>query len=392
MNFDEAEAKFRELQTRVQRGEPISRANYEEEVARLAVLDERGVMWEINPRTGKWMYFDGTEWVVGRPPGRDQSTVMPISQAVPPPPPSGAAQKTTGSSVTAKKIAPGAVAAVVTPPVRAVAPAHTSQPPKPSSTVIPRLVPPPPPQQRTTPPGNSKPAVESFAPPPSSPESVLPYVVSTSPSRATPAPSPVQPKGAISPRILGQKPLIAPGRQWVPVAIGAVIFLVCLLGLVGLRFVVLPLFSPTPTRTATPTRPANTPLPPPVVLPSPTLLPPTAVPVTAKAKEDNLNVRATPSKTGKILAKLKKDSVQTLVARTEDNAWYQINVPNIPQPGWVSAEFMQIVTGDPKTLPVSGPPAPTPTATKKSVTASTPAPQVQPTPTIIGAPTATPAP
>src|SRR5574341_2374403 len=89
MTFEEAEKKFRELQARVQRGEPISRADYEEQVAQLAVQDERGVLWEINPRTGKWMYFDGAEWVVGRPPGHDQSTVMPISQltqAAPPPP------------------------------------------------------------------------------------------------------------------------------------------------------------------------------------------------------------------------------------------------------------------------------------------------------------------
>lgn len=85
MTFDEAERKFRDLQARVQRGEPISRADYEAMVAELAVQDDRGVLWEINPRTGKWMYFDGAEWVVGRPPGHDQSTVMPITQAMTPP-------------------------------------------------------------------------------------------------------------------------------------------------------------------------------------------------------------------------------------------------------------------------------------------------------------------
>src|SRR5512135_2028382 len=88
MTFDEAESRFRELQSRVQRGEPISRAEYEDQVGQLAVQDDRGVLWEINPRTGKWMYFDGAEWVGGTPPGRDHSTVMPAPRPTAPPPPS----------------------------------------------------------------------------------------------------------------------------------------------------------------------------------------------------------------------------------------------------------------------------------------------------------------
>ncbi len=85
MTFEEAEARFKELQARVQRGEPISRAEYEEEVSKLAVQDRNGVLWEINPRTGKWMYFDGAEWVSGAPPGHDSSTVIPVPKEVAPP-------------------------------------------------------------------------------------------------------------------------------------------------------------------------------------------------------------------------------------------------------------------------------------------------------------------
>src|SRR5512140_1897599 len=85
MTFEEAEARFRELQARVQRGEAISRAEYEDQVSQLAVQDDRGVLWEINPRTGKWMYFDGAEWVGGTPPGRDHSTVMPAPRGPVPP-------------------------------------------------------------------------------------------------------------------------------------------------------------------------------------------------------------------------------------------------------------------------------------------------------------------
>jgi hypothetical protein len=78
MTFEEAETRFRQLQARVQRGESISRAEYEEEVGKLAVQDRNGTLWEINPRTGKWMYFDGAEWVSGAPPGHDTSTVVPV--------------------------------------------------------------------------------------------------------------------------------------------------------------------------------------------------------------------------------------------------------------------------------------------------------------------------
>ncbi len=70
MNFEQSEAKFKELQARVQRGEAISRAQYEEQVSSLAVQDDHGNLWEINPRSGKWMRFDGASWVVDTPPGR----------------------------------------------------------------------------------------------------------------------------------------------------------------------------------------------------------------------------------------------------------------------------------------------------------------------------------
>src|SRR5512147_1899293 len=93
MTFEEAEAKFRQLQARVQRGEAISRAEYEDQVSLLSVTDDNGVLWEINPRTGKWMYFDGAEWVSGSPPGHDTSSVIPaigtagapVMTSVPPP-------------------------------------------------------------------------------------------------------------------------------------------------------------------------------------------------------------------------------------------------------------------------------------------------------------------
>jgi hypothetical protein len=79
MSFEEAEIRFREIQARVQRGEPINRAQYEELVGQIAVQDGNGTLWEINPRTAKWMYFDGAEWQEGVPPGRVSKFVFPGS-------------------------------------------------------------------------------------------------------------------------------------------------------------------------------------------------------------------------------------------------------------------------------------------------------------------------
>src|ERR671937_2053845 len=68
MDFAEAEAKFRELQARVQRGEPLSEEQYQEELAKLMIQDDRGTFWSLEPGTGRWLYFNGTEWMPGTPP------------------------------------------------------------------------------------------------------------------------------------------------------------------------------------------------------------------------------------------------------------------------------------------------------------------------------------
>ena len=91
MTFDEAEARFRDLYTQMQRGGGISRAVYEDRVNKLAVQDEQGVWWEIHPHTARWMYFDGLHWVESAPPGRTQAKVMvstaPATRVSPPVPP-----------------------------------------------------------------------------------------------------------------------------------------------------------------------------------------------------------------------------------------------------------------------------------------------------------------
>ena len=68
MDFNEAEQRFQELQARVQRGEPLSEDQYQEELAKMMVQDDRGVFWSLEPGTGRWLFFNGTEWVPGTPP------------------------------------------------------------------------------------------------------------------------------------------------------------------------------------------------------------------------------------------------------------------------------------------------------------------------------------
>ena len=68
MDFVTAEEKFQELQARIRRGEPLSEDQYQEELAKLMVQDESGVFWSLEPGTGRWLYFNGTEWMPGTPP------------------------------------------------------------------------------------------------------------------------------------------------------------------------------------------------------------------------------------------------------------------------------------------------------------------------------------
>lgn len=337
MTFDEAEVKFRQLQTRVQRGEPISRAEYEDQVSQLAVQDDRGVLWEINPRTGKWMYFDGAEWIGGIPPGRDQSTVMPLPRPPAPPAP--------------------------VPPVPTPAPSVSTPPPaRPAA-------PPPTPQ-----PGAGAPPSRAATP---SPETVQPYVrVAADKKPAAPvppggAPPEAKPQLTRPPR---SSPLGRGGREWVPFAIGAVVLLFCAIFVFAGAQVVPGLISP--PKTSTP----RVALPPPTVPLSPTIvrlptpIPPTATPapVLAKVIERTVNVRAGPSTKERIVSTLKKDNLVTLIGISPDRKWYQINVAGRAEPAWVFGETLQITSGDPKTLPTAGSPAPAPPATKPPAPTLTP--------------------
>lgn len=298
MTFEEAEARFKELQARVQRGEPISRAEYEEEVSKLAVQDRNGVLWEINPRTGKWMYFDGAEWVSGAPPGRDSSTVIPVPKEV-------AALKST--------------------------PAPTPAPPTPApSAPTPSE---PPPLVRTEP----KPAARSSA----------------APSSKSAPPAPRAPRPATTGRRREWIPLAIASVVLLLCAATLFVTAQVVLPIVNPK--------PTPTRVIAITR-APTPLPPPTLMPTPTPIPPTPAPVIAKVTATTLNIRAEPNSRSARLGVLRRDNQVTFLAQTRgeriegSDVWYLINIPNSNQQGWVFfGNNFQIVSGDPKTLPTPKP-------------------------------------
>lgn len=300
MTFEEAEARFKELQARVQRGEPITRAEYEEAVSQLAVQDRNGVLWEINPRTGKWMYFDGAEWVSGAPPGRDSSTVMPVPK-----------------EVAALKSTPHAAPSPIAP-----TPTSAPTPSTPPATEPPPLV-------RTE-----------------------PKRVAHTPTTPSAKPTPGAPRAPRS-AMTGHR------REWIPLAIASVVLLLCAATLFVIAQVVLPIVNPppTPTRISIITR-APTPLPQPTLMPTRTPIPPTPAPVIAKVTATTLNIRAEPNSKSARLGVLRKDNQVTFLAQTRgeqiegSNVWYLINLPNSNQQGWVFfGNNFQILSGDPQTLP-----------------------------------------
>jgi hypothetical protein len=345
MTFDEAEARFRELQARIQRGESISRVEYEEQVSQLAVQDKSGVLWEINPRTSKWMYFDGATWVSGTPPGHDTSAVIPLRKDVPPPPP-------------------------ITPAPGASKSTSAPQPTRPST---------PSPSRTVTPSRPVSPPSAPTAPMSGGPEAI--------PSTARPKPGRqplARPSGDADSSGRGAS-FLGRNREWIPLAIIAAVLFACAIILLvastvlsggGLAF--LPGGAkPTSTKVSAPTLPA-TQIPTPVRLPTQPPPSPTSVPVIAKPSGDYANIRATPSITAAQLGRLNKDSQVTLLEQTKIGTfiWYKINVPNKTDPGWVRNDTVTIISGDPNTLPGGGGTGP--------VTPTTIRPVVSPTATVIG--------
>jgi hypothetical protein len=320
IDFSEAENKFRELQGRVQRGEPLSEEQYQEELAKLMVQDDHGIFWSLEPGTGRWLFFNGTEWVPGTPP-RPASPAEPM--------PTAAAQISPAPA--------SAEGATEAPSVGGV-------------------------------PSGEAPQIEA--------ESVPTYVRTTEVREAGP---PVG--GGIPPRpIRGTFIAAAEGdRPWLPFAIGAIVLMLCAIALFfGVKNAPF-LAGAAPTMTATevaildvsPTveiAPTDT------RVPTPTSAPTTPTPnAVTVATTDNVRVRAGPGTKFGVLATVASGTTMTAVGRNADNSWIQIQQTGKTDLGWVSAQFVT-VSGDLNSLPVQSEPTAVPGPTKKPTV-------VKPTPT-----------
>jgi hypothetical protein len=320
IDFSEAEAKFRELQSRVQRGEPLSEEEYQEELAKLMLQDDHGVFWSLEPGTGRWLFFNGTEWVPGTPPRpAPPSEPTPATEAVVQPGPI-ATQGTT-------EAVPGEYA-----------------------------------------PSGEAPAVEA--------ESVPPYVRTTDVRESGPGAG----TGGIPPRpVRGTFVAAAEGeRPWLPFAIGAIVLMLCAVALFfGVRnapflggaaatatATEVAIVEPSPTEPIVPTNtePATA-----------TSRPMTPTPgVVTVTTTDNVRVRAGPGTKFGVLATMANGSSLTAVGRNADNSWIQIQQPGKTDLGWLIVDYVT-VSGDINSLPVVESQA-TPAPTKKPA-------QAKPTPT-----------
>lgn len=319
IDFSEAEAKFRELQARVQRGESLSEEQYQEELAKLMVQDDQGVFWSLEPGTGRWLYFNGTEWVPGTPP----------------------------RAATPTEPAPAAEVAVGSAPIVSQEPAEVHG-------------------------GEFAPTVEA---PVVESESVPTYV-RTADSRET---APVGAgTGGIPPRpVRGTFVAMAEGdRPWLPFAVGAIVLMLCAVALFfGVRNAP---FLGGAAATATSTEVAiEEPSPTEEIMPTDTepatatKVPSTPTPsVVTATTTDNVRVRAGPGTKYGVLATMANGTALTAVGRNADSSWIQIQLPGKTDLGWLTAEFVTI-SGDVNSLPVAES-QPTAAPTKKPAAKPTP--------------------
>lgn len=335
MDFTTAEKQFNELQARIQRGESLSEDQYQEELAKLMVQDDHGTFWSLEPGTGRWLYFDGTEWIPGTPPRMAQPT-----------PPAFAS------------------------PVASSAP-ETFQAPSAHDQ----------PHARPDPQG-----VE--------PENVQTYVrAGELPETGTERP------GGIPPRPVREATYgmgIGPEeRPWLPFAFGAVVLLLCAVALFfGTRTLGLfsgsnqtPVAKVTATEEASPTE-AATEAPTKTPQPSPTKVAPTATPAAAALKataSERVKIRSGPGTSyDPPLGTVDKGTPMTVIGKNADSSWLQVQLTlnGKNTTGWVSKDFVT-VTGDLNTVPVVGAPVPTTAPAKAGTKTPTPKPTKAP-------PTATP--
>jgi hypothetical protein len=93
INVEEIERRFHELKGKLRTG-AISEAEFEAEVKKLQFQDDTGRYWMIGAQSGKWYFYDGSQWVSGEPPRATKPTIP--ATPIAPMPPGGVTSRAKG--------------------------------------------------------------------------------------------------------------------------------------------------------------------------------------------------------------------------------------------------------------------------------------------------------
>ncbi len=322
MDFSQAEEKFRELQARVQRGEPLTEEQYQEEMQRLMVQDDHGVFWSLEPGTGRWLYFNGTEWVPGTPP-----------RSAPPSAPT--------ATVPIETQAAGGMD---------LGPSTSAEGPVETAAVEPEAVPT---YERA---GEAGDRAGGITP---RPVSRVPFPIDQGSNTWLPFAI-----GAVV--LLLCAVVLFFGVRNMPLFGGATVKATA---------------TATVEAAAQPTEPEEQPTDTPEE-PTPTTVASTATPnVVSVTMKEKLRVRSGPSTTGNVLASLDPGTAVTAIGRNADSSWIQIQLPGKTDTGWVinNPDYLT-VSGDLNSLPVVGSGAAAKTTAPKTTPTKATAPKKSATP------------
>jgi len=86
VDFSEAARRFVDLQA-LRRNDTLTASQFRAAVDLLKVQDTTGKLWQPDPDSGGWLYWDGQSWLPGVPQYRDPPAAPPVPHSPPPPPP-----------------------------------------------------------------------------------------------------------------------------------------------------------------------------------------------------------------------------------------------------------------------------------------------------------------
>src|SRR4030042_6719880 len=76
--FKDTERAFQSLRRQF-RGKEIPRREFIDRLKKLRLRDSQGRVWMIGAQSGKWYFFDGSDWVLSDPPPEDPGRMKCLS-------------------------------------------------------------------------------------------------------------------------------------------------------------------------------------------------------------------------------------------------------------------------------------------------------------------------